>query len=963
MSRMSPPRPYTAKSVAVSSYNPSANDDEDIDLDLCPVCDGECTCNNNKPPPARVFLAPAHENRTNVHAPTPEPTPSTSAPPTPKLPSLKIKLTVPPSLLDKRRATPSSKHGKHHQYHQAVSNVGASTSSQPPPIVDLANMPKRRGRPTKAVVAARLAAAAQAGFTPSQAAARLRQPAPKKIFQAGKTYQSTLPRPKFPPRGTTDKKGKKKQVFVPKKRRRVVSSGESSSSSDSSDDELHGAAASDAFPTFVSASAISSSGGSSSDSSSDGDDSSSPLSEFDSDDSIAEEEESFIVSEEARTREKARVKRELLGDEGKRRDQRNGWVIRSRIRSEGPSDEEMAVDTDATEDDEEQGMEADEEEEEEDDDDDEDGSSRVGEGYVGLATGWSDDEEESSFDADLFFASLEASDDDKDTPDANDSDATMSVDEDEDAAARDNMPFELAEGWNGELLFTNGALPSAEHLYQLEFETTDASAAPTSPSPSQSEDMDTTEGEEDGYEQDVDAYEGEGEGDTTDEELVGEDDLPNERAMQIFSFPPSVSAINPLSTMSPVVSRTRPRLGAGVGGVDSLRPADILAGRALFGAEFPGDESDEFDEPDVRSPSHGRSTSSGQEGPREGAFEMVVGTKHVVIDDAKNNIPSPHPRIGRGRGRGRGISVSSLSGLGPAEGMEAFLRQLPSLRPSSVPAPARLEHVFSGSESEVLSPEPFRAPMQLDSAFQDPANFQEPIELDDVLDSSFMDAESPWEDASGTDDAHPGDGRHLKSLRRWDLISVGAFRQSHGAVVAGRSDAPGWTSDTGDLSGMIRASPMRHHLLWEDTRRRAPRLNQSRRHESPDRNGDRTPTQGMDTTVDGGQQSASGLPSGIVQSPTPNTNSSPSLDIIHHLDANHLKTRKQLRQERKMKGKALAAQNQQQQQYSRGHRHHLGHQVQKHQRQHHPNNKSRPMNGVQRGMGKGFGSSSPVPSI
>ncbi|KAL1716509.1 hypothetical protein EV715DRAFT_205119 [Schizophyllum commune] len=895
---MSPPRPYTAKSVAVSSYNPPANDDDDIDLDLCPVCDGECTCNNNKPPPARVFLAPAHENRTNVHAPTPEPAPPTSAIPAPKLPSLKIKLTVPPSLLGKRRATPSSKHGKHHQYHQAGSNVGASTSSQPPPIVDLANMPKRRGRPTKAV--------------------------------------STLPRPKFPPRGTTDKKGKKKQVFVPKKRRRVVSSGESSSSSDSSDDELHGAAASDSFPTFVSASAISSSGGSSSDSSSDGDDSSSPLSEFDSDDSIAEEEESFIVSEEARTREKARVKRELLGDEGKRRDQRNGWVIRSRMRSEGPSDEEMAVDTDATEDDEEQGMEADEEEEEEDDDD-EDGSSRVGEGYVGLATGWSDDEEESSFDADLFFASLEASDDDKDSPDANDSDATMSVDEDEDAAARDNMPFELAEGWNGELLFTNGAMPSAEHMYQLEFDTTDASAAPTSPSPSQSEDMDTTEGEEEGYEQDVDAYEGEGEGDTTDEELVGEDDLPNERAMQIFSFPPSVSAINPLSTMSPVVARTRPRLGTGVGGVDSPRPADILAGRALFGGEFPGDDSDEFDEPDVRSPSHARSASSGQDGPREGAFEMVVGTKHVVIDDAKDNIPSPHPRIGRGRGRGRGISVSSLSGLGPAEGV-----------------------------SDLVMEKQFDTHQALDGGVPSSTSLSaslEPIELDDVLDSSFMDAESPWEDASGTDDVHPSDGRHLKSLRRWDLISVGAFRQSHGAVVAGRSDAPGWTSDTGDLSGMIRASPMRHHLLWEDSRRRAPRLNQSRRHASPDRDGDRTPTQGMDTAADGGQQSASGLPSGIVHSPTPNTNSSPSLDIIHHLDANHLKTRKQLRQERKMKGKALAAQNQQQQQYSRGHRHHLGHQVQKHQRQHHPNNKSRPMNGVQRGMGKGFGSSSPVPSI
>ncbi|TRM65141.1 hypothetical protein BD626DRAFT_535684 [Schizophyllum amplum] len=924
MSPMSPPHPYTAKSVAVANYSPPADDE---DNDICPVCDGECTCNNARsPPPPRVFLAPTKDiNDGRVAHASPAPDTSTS-PHSTKLPSLKIKLTVPPSLLGKRRAQPSHKSKHLHEsasaFPIAESNVGASTSSQPS-ILDLASMPKRRGRPTKAVVAARLAAAAQAGLTPSQTVSRLRKPKPKSM------HTPSIPRPNgFKARGTTDKKGKKKQVFIPKKRRRVVSS----SSDSSSDDERHDVP-SDVFPTFVSASAMSSS---SSSSSSESDDDSSPLSEFDSDDSMAAEEENFIVSEEARTREKARVKRELLGDENpqRRRDHRNGWIIRTRMKSEGPSDEEMAVDSDATEDDEEQGMEADEEEDEEDDED-EDGS-RVGEGYVGLATGWSDEEEESSFDADLFFASLEASDDDKDGSSdsrgaGDQSDLDMSVDDD-DAAIVDNMPFELTEGWNGELLFTNGIIPA--DMFHLDFDHTDASAAPTSPSPSQSDDagMSTTEVEE-GYEQDVDAEEGEGDGDTTDEELVGEDDLPNERAMQIFSFPPSVSAINPLSTMSPVISRIRPRLESV--GMDSPRPADILAGRTLFHNE----DSDEFDEPDVRSPSHTRSASSSVDGPRAGAFDIVVGVKHVVIDDSKTNIPSPHPRAVRGRGRG--ISMSSLSGLGPSEGMEAFLRQLPNLRPSSVPAPDRTQPaVFSGSENEVASPEPFRP-------------LQGPIELDDVLDaSSFMDAEP-----SSADSALDGDARrHIKSLRRWDLISVGAFRQTHESGMVSDA-AAGWTSDTpGDLSSMIRSSPMRHHLLWEDPRpreRHHPRVR-----DLVDRDGDRTPTQALDLNNGHGPSHDTAIHNtGTYHSSHNHTSASAPIPIDDSTDLSPGKTRKQLRQERKLKGKAMAAQ---QTQFSRGHRHHLGHPAHQHQRQHHPNMKARSMGGVQRS--KGFGSSSPVPS-
>ncbi|KAF8668064.1 hypothetical protein AX14_006246, partial [Amanita brunnescens Koide BX004] len=70
-----------------------------------------------------------------------------------------------------------------------------------------------------------------------------------------------------------------------------------------------------------------------------------------------------------------------------------------------------------------------------------------------------------------------------------------------------------------------------------------------------------------------------------DEELMGENDLPNEHAMQMFSFPFSVSAINPLSTVSPSVSpcplsrRPFPAL------LSSHKPADILAGQVFWDSD------------------------------------------------------------------------------------------------------------------------------------------------------------------------------------------------------------------------------------------------------------------------------------------------------------------------------------------------------------------------------------------
>jgi hypothetical protein len=363
------------------------------------------------------------------------------------------------------------------------------------------------------------------------------------------------------------------------------------------------------------------------------------------------EEENFIVAEET---EKSRLRRELLGEDGqKRRTPHNNWVIRPRKRSVGPSDAEMEVDSDATEDEDEE----EEEEEQEEEEDDEADELPTGSGYIGLGTGWFEEEEESSFDADLFFANLTDSEEDDHSTSADENDERgeegdqsdldgMSL---TDAALAgliprlrrdlENLPFELTEGWDGQVIFSNG-LRDGRSLLDMDFEVT-ASLVETSPSPSQeSENGDDMETEEDDFE-----------GDTTDEELVGEDHLPNERAMRLFNLPFSVSSINPMSTMSPSASpapRNRRPFGS-QGHLDSPKPSDILSGR--FFLEDLDNPEDDFDD-EMAAPS----VSSRGTGPRTGVF-VPGDTTRAVIDDTHASIPSPHPRV-----RGHRRNSASHSG-------------------------------------------------------------------------------------------------------------------------------------------------------------------------------------------------------------------------------------------------------------------------------------------------------------
>jgi hypothetical protein len=153
------------------------------------------------------------------------------------------------------------------------------------------------------------------------------------------------------------------------------------------------------FLAFVSASVLSSICSSSSPS----------LSDFDADtDDDLQAEESFIV---AVIHDKPRLRRELLGGNDpqlKKCSPARDWLIRPRGKSVGCSDvEQMDVDSDDNPNDQDQEQDDDDEEDEsdgfqEEDDEDTDGRHR----YKGLATGWSEQEDESCFDADLFFANL-----------------------------------------------------------------------------------------------------------------------------------------------------------------------------------------------------------------------------------------------------------------------------------------------------------------------------------------------------------------------------------------------------------------------------------------------------------------------------------------------------------------------------------------------------------------------------
>ncbi|KAG1831300.1 hypothetical protein EV424DRAFT_1372699 [Suillus variegatus] len=919
---------------AGAAVNSLSQDDED-DSDICPVCDGDCTCDNKpRPPPAPIasngLARPVVASSSTAHVPV--------------MPSLKIKFTVPASMQNRARLlTSQSKKSRADAVSTATSNItgsgAASTLGQAQRLASSSTAGhghhtsqdttshKRKGRSSMGIVDARNLSKTAAvdrqirgneantlpqsqSHLPSQSL-RAQKPGalkgPRSNVRSAQQPRTNL-KSSRPPQNT------KAQGTIPKKisssknkkKQALISGGSASDHSDQSTDDLdNDDIESGQFPTFVAASDLSPS--SASDSSDSGNESSS----FDSDSSLEAEEESYILAEQRR-HDKARVRRELLGDEPHRRKDahNNNWVIRPRKKSVGLSDVDMDGDSDDHTEDEDEDEEEELCDEEEDEETDGQAPSVI---YTGLATGWSDDEE-SSFDADIFFDNLSdtnsddssSGDEPTDPQDAQADAMTSSI-----SSLQRSTDLEMTEGWDGQIVFTNGC-GDGQGVLDLAFEATAAQLL-ASDTASISQDSDVEMGSEMGIgrgdddDDEVDSVIGTSDGETTEEELVDASGLPTSRAMRLFRWPTSVSSINPSFTVSPTVSPA-PHNRRSITSYhrESPRPADILARKVFC------DDSDhsQTDSGEGSAPCPIRRIS--QCGvPIMGHFKQAgdVTQKMAILTGSNKDVPSPFPRLAHRRRRIDSSSGGSFSSIMDVRGRTS---RLTIFTPSSaLPPPSS-----SDEPSSHTTPEPSLA---------------EPIELDDVLDSSYLDSEPEMSLGNGT--ASEGElHRHLQSLSRWDRVPVGTFRFTRESAVSSNDipSSPGWaseppktaTSDVLSYSNVMKSSPL-STMLWHDKGpppKATPRKNRSVVISPvilPVRDGDRTPTH------------------------------VPHNQPSHNQQPPH-KTRKESRREMKMLKRK-----------THGPVHHHHHQY--HYHNHHPNMKSRSNGSVQRT--NFFSSSTSVPPL
>ncbi|KZT27773.1 hypothetical protein NEOLEDRAFT_1130237 [Neolentinus lepideus HHB14362 ss-1] len=935
---MSPSHPHIVGVVA-NPLTSDADADEEDDY-VCPICESECTCRNR-------------EVITTSNAYVPHPSLSSSVPTqvsSPK-PRIKIKLTVPPNMrlsssstqaTSKRPSNLSRGGGRNTPttaapYAQPMQFAGPSSAAQPYLGILDTSRPKRRGRPPKNVVAAREPTRA------TMSAQNQRNSSVSTISAAG-SNAIKMRTTKGLAVGKKVSKGRNTTGITPRKVAPKPAKCKAAAAQSFDEDETDSDIESTQFPTFMSASAVSSSAGSSSEGDSDSDDVSSQLTDgFDSDSSIKAEEENYIIQESYRAHDKARVKRELLGDDPTARRHGNGdWEIKSRKRSVGPSDGEMDVDSsdedsdsDTVDEEEADG----EEEEEGENDGDEDGEEvgfGVGSGYTGVATSWSDSEE-SNFDADLFFSNLTS---DSESSTHHDPTGAMSDGDETESDIDMSLAAVAAAGFStmfggSDLFRLDGGLALevagewGDHAKDAgsllgnawEWDLGGGSGSLSGTVMDGDEDMHDDEdshadsptitsaaGEDD--DMGVDLRESDGE--TTDDDFVGEDGLPTQRAMRLFRWPTpppapvKLSAIDPRHTVSP--ERGQRGMEETSGQRDSPRPADILAGRRR--TYWSGEDEDEHES------SRGRTGSvslhSDSRMPIMGRFEAKPGDTPKVLPMAIINgqnpeVPSPYPRR-------RKKAIPSVPMDSPG------MPQTPGQSGTAGSSPQPNEEFLTDST------------LPGDGKAGSAAT----MDLSDVLDDSFLnsdqcmeDAEASMSSAASDDDNEASRSRHLRNLSRWELIPMGTFRQTR-TVGHGMP-----SSDVEPMSaGGVTDSPYGNTLLWPHAGRQAagptrgngrktakPATSKpsSRRDMSvvispvilPVRDGDRTPTQSY------GEQ----LPATSYQ---------------------QNKTRKELRKEKRMKRKLMSKT------HSPPHHNYNNQLKYRYHHQHHPNQKSRGSNSVQR---------------
>ena len=293
-------------------------------------------------------------------------------------------------------------------------------------------------------------------------------------------------------------------------------------------------------------------------------------------------------------------------------------------------------------------------------------------------------------------------------------------------------------------------------------------------------------------------------------------------------------------------------------------PADILAGRAVF-----WDSDDELS-PRSDSDNAGRDGEDDSKrgsvplGPRKGVFSPSTETRQAVIGEDRKGaaVPSPHPRFNRGRGRtnvGRFSAVSLIYQLSfllnfldacanasclsfqytiPcrrtivahvfffSHQVEHLLRRhlltnLPANHQASTPAVPS-----SSIQEESASPSIQQLLLSSVASADDDKTANTPalqsIELDDVLEASFLhDPEDRDATDGGANNAIPpssdNESGGVRNLSRWDLISVGAFRQTRESWEGARHHphshhTPGSSADYGSV---MKSSPMAS-MLWQN---------------------------------------------------------------------------------------------------------------------------------------------------
>ncbi|KZT37953.1 hypothetical protein SISSUDRAFT_1129230 [Sistotremastrum suecicum HHB10207 ss-3] len=724
----------------------SQNEEDD---DICPVCESECTCDNKAGSSAAVA--------------NPQPPKALAVlPPQP----LKIRLTIPskPSSVTpnpvKRKPKPhasttsASAHAGGQDIHTPISSSPFSAPGQPLiPSSGPTDQPKKRGRPPK--------------VRPEQRKA----PAPESEY---------IPRGRAQHRPLTTKKGQLKSttkrgtpVNAPTRNKKIINHSLLSATSESDTESL--GAQSTTFPTFVSA--ISDTDGPDDDSTSE----LSSLGDSGDDSSLEAEETMHIAQEENASLEKARVLREIMGEQPKfDRTSRKDWEIRPRKRGSGglsESDVAMDSDTDTEEDD-------DEEEEEADADDEDPDPDQIVPDETDLLVGgygWSDSEND---DIELYYSAIWDSEPDGsvtagDQADQEDlledvtdeeAEAEMRIMSLEEAAATsilspftgvdllkletyENPTFSIDKDWPTE----RDLLENQKHAMgrlEIDFEKNAFAArkalrshevCESSRDPSPEKEIRATSDDE----MDTD------DGETTDEDVTALRALQTPSGVLLYRLPtPPLSTVDPQSTVSPIAPtvklahkrKLRTRLTSIA---ESPKPADLLKKRGSV-------VMDQAESPDDLASLDGRSSSLSSvfRHPPMGAFasDAEPSTTHVVIDGKNKDIPSPFPRVQRlrrgsdsSRGRKRSASRSDAG----SQRSKRFCQ-----------SPASRRSPSNDTRSQRSTPEPTHA---------------EQITLDDVLDCSLMDSD-PIQPPAGTTESE--NGRPFLNLNRWEKIPMGTFRRT-----------------------------------------------------------------------------------------------------------------------------------------------------------------------------------------